>query len=142
LVAWFTSIPASLLLVVCLFLPQVEDCNHHVKTPFDTGSWLPMVGLAVIGLLPLAWRWRPVREPAVFLVGIGTACALVISVFGIAMAIVLAVAYRRCCDEELVALCCVSVVIVFIVVFRSSGCSRRGSTVPRSRGARQAQPWR
>lgn len=115
--AWFTSLPASSLLVACLFLPQVNDCNGHDQTPFETNTWALILGLAVIGLLPLAWRWRPVREPAVYLVGIGTACALLVSVFGIAMALVLAVAYSRCREEELVALCCVSLVIVFIVLF-------------------------
>ena len=115
--AWFTSLPSSTLLIVCLFLPQQKTCNGVVQTPLDNGSWFLMLGLAVIGVLPLAWRWKPVREPAVFLVLIGTACALIVSVIGLVMAIVLAVAYRRCTDEEVVALCCVSLSIVFIVIF-------------------------
>jgi hypothetical protein len=51
------------------------------------------------------------------LVGLVTACVLVVSVIGIAMGLVLVVAYRRCREETLVALCCASLAIVFIVIF-------------------------
>jgi len=56
---WFTSLPASTLLIVCLFLPQFRDCNGHEKSAFDTSTAPMMIALAIIGVLPLAWRWFP-----------------------------------------------------------------------------------
>src|SRR5690349_21208202 len=56
---WFTSLPASTLLVVCLFVPQFSDCNGHDKDAFDTSTAPMMIALAIIGVLPLLWRWLP-----------------------------------------------------------------------------------
>jgi hypothetical protein len=56
---WFTSLPASTLLFVCLFVPQFHDCNGHDKDAFDTSTAPMMIALAVIGFLPLVWRWIP-----------------------------------------------------------------------------------
>lgn len=56
---WFTSLPASTMLVVCLFVPQFHDCNGHDKDAFDTSTAPMMIALAIIGVLPLVWRWLP-----------------------------------------------------------------------------------
>ena len=56
---WFTSIPASTFLIVCLFVPQFRDCNGHDKSAFDTSTAPMMIALAIIGVLPLLWRWFP-----------------------------------------------------------------------------------
>lgn len=57
--AWFTTLPSSATLVVCLFLPQFRDCNGHEKSAFDTNTAGLMIGIALLGILPLLWRWRP-----------------------------------------------------------------------------------
>ena len=56
---WFTSLPSSTLLVVCLFVPQFRDCNGHDKDAFDTSTAPMMIALAVVGVLPFIWRWFP-----------------------------------------------------------------------------------
>ena len=56
---WFTSLPASTLMIVCLFVPQFHDCNGHDKNAFDTSTAPMMIALAIIGVLPLLWRWFP-----------------------------------------------------------------------------------
>jgi hypothetical protein len=56
---WFTSLPASTILVLCLFVPQFHDCNGNDKTAFDTSTAPMMIALAILGVLPLVWRWLP-----------------------------------------------------------------------------------
>ena len=46
LITWCCTVPASAVFVVCLFLPQVKDCNGEVKTPFDTHTAPWMIALA------------------------------------------------------------------------------------------------
>lgn len=116
LVTWCCTVPASVVLVVCLFLPQVNDCHGHVKTPFQTNTAPLMIALAVIGLLPIAWQWRPLRRPILLVTGVATAGLLIMTVFGIPVLIALALA-RRMTDEECVALCCFTLVLAFVMVF-------------------------
>jgi hypothetical protein len=104
------------MLVVCLFLPQVKDCNGHVKTPFETHTAPWMIALVVVGLLPIAWRWLALRQPILLVVGVATAAVLIMSVFGIPVLIALALT-RSMTDEEAVALCCFTLVLAFVLVF-------------------------
>jgi hypothetical protein len=115
-VTWCCTLPASIVLVVCLFLPQVKDCNGTVKTPFDTNTYPMMIALAVIGVLPIAYRWRPLRQPILLVTGVATATVLITSVLGIPVLIVLALA-RSMTDEEAVALCCFTLVLAFVLGF-------------------------
>src|SRR5688500_17105203 len=75
-----------------------------------------MIALAIVGALPVAWQWRALRQPILLVVGIATACVLIMSVFGIPVLIVLALS-RSLTDEEAVALCCFTLVLAFVVVF-------------------------
>ena len=115
-VTWCCTLPASIVFVVCLFLPQVKDCNGHVKTPFDTNTYPMMIALAVIGVLPIAYRWRPLRQPILLVTGVATATVLITSVLGIPVLVVLALA-RSMTDEEAVALYCFTLVLAFVLVF-------------------------
>jgi len=47
------------MLVLCLFVPQFDDCNGHDKDAFDTSTAPMMIALAIIGVLPIVWRWLP-----------------------------------------------------------------------------------
>lgn len=58
---------------MCLFLPQFRDCNGHEKTAFETDTGGLMICLALLGLLPLLWRWKPKQ------MGVGEEMAGVIS---------------------------------------------------------------
>lgn len=57
--AWFTSLPSSTALAVCLFLPQFKDCNGREKSAFDTSTAPMMIALAIVGVLPLLWWLLP-----------------------------------------------------------------------------------
>lgn len=116
LVTWSCTLPASALFVVCLFLPQVEDCHGHARSAIDTGAAPYMVGLALVGILPILWRSRALRAPILAITGVATACLLIVSVVGIPVLLVLARA-RRMTDEEATALCCFTLVLAFVMVF-------------------------
>lgn len=116
LITWCCTVPASVVFVVCLFLPQVTDCRGNVQTPFDTDTWPLMIGLAIVGVLPVAWQWRPLRQPILLVTGVATATVLIMSVVGIPVLVVLALA-RSMTDEEAVALCCFTLVLAFVLVF-------------------------
>jgi hypothetical protein len=58
LFAWFTTLPASMLLVICLFVPQFEDCKGREHLPMEVGTGPGMIAMAVLGVLPLVWRWQ------------------------------------------------------------------------------------
>ena len=104
------------MLVVCLFLPQVKDCHGNVQTAFDTETAPLMVMLAIIGVLPIVWRWRPMRQPLLLITGVATATVLIMSVVGLPILIVLALRSSMT-DEEAVALCCFTLVLSFVILF-------------------------
>lgn len=110
------TVPASIVLVICLFLPQVKDCHGGVKTAFDTNTAPFLIALALIGILPLMWRSRPLRQPIMLVTGVATAWVLIVSVIGIPVLIVLALR-RSFSDEEAVALCCFTLVLAFVIAF-------------------------
>lgn len=116
LITWCCTVPASVVLVICLFLPQVQDCNGRTKTAFDTNTWPFMVVLAIIGVLPIAWQWRPLRQPILLMIGVATASVLIMSVLGIPVLIALALT-RSMTDEEAVALCSFTLVLAFVLMF-------------------------
>ncbi len=108
--------PASFVLVVCLFVPQVTDCHGHVRSAFDTNTAPFMIGLALLGVMPILWRWRELRPAILTVTGIAAACLLITSVLGIPVLVVLALS-RRMTDEETVALCGFTLVLAFVLVF-------------------------
>jgi len=116
LFTWSCTLPASSVLFLCLFLPQVKDCHGHVKSPLDTNSWPFMIGVAVLGVLPIAWRSPQLRRPILALVGTLTAALLILSVVGIAALIVIAFV-QRLSEEELAALCSFCLVLAFLILF-------------------------
>lgn len=123
LAAWLTGLPASTTLVACLFLPQVEDCHHHLHNPAETGTAPILIVLALLGLLPLVWRWPPLRKPLAAAVGLALIVALCATKVGIPVAVlfVLLRPWRsEARPEELeaqVAIAAGSVTLLFIFVF-------------------------
>ena len=115
-ITWVCSVPASGVFIACLFLPQVQDCHGNVLTPRETGTAGWMFALAVVGILPLLWRVRSLRQPILLVTGVATACVLIMSVLGIPVLVVLALT-RSMTDEEAVALCCFTLVLAFVLVF-------------------------
>jgi hypothetical protein len=116
LITWSCTVPASVVLVVCLFLPQVRDCSGDIKTPVDTNTAPLMLMVAAVGVVPILWRCRALQKPLLLVTGIATACVLIVSVFGIPVLIILALS-RTMTDEEAVAMCCFTLVLAFVMVF-------------------------
>jgi hypothetical protein len=115
-ITWLCTVPSSVVLCVCLFLPQVKDCHGNTKTAFETNTYPLLIVLAVIGIVPVLWHSRPLQRPILLVVGLLAAAMLIGSVFGVAILIVLALK-RTWSDEEAVALCCFSLVLVFLFLF-------------------------
>jgi hypothetical protein len=116
LFTWLCTVPASTLLIICLVLPQVRDGSGHVKTPFETDTWPMMIVIAVLGVLPILWRWRPAQRPILVCIGTITAGVLIMSVVGIAALLVLAFV-QRLGEEEIAALCGFCLVLAFLILF-------------------------
>jgi hypothetical protein len=115
--SWFCTLPSSVILIVCVFLPQQKTCQHRVETPLDNGSALLLVVMAGVALLPLLWRWRQARDPiAIFTVGTALIVAM-ISVIGIVVAGVLAIVRPWRSTEELVALCAFALTLAFALLY-------------------------
>jgi hypothetical protein len=116
LITWCCTIQSSVMLVACLFLPQVIDCHGNERTAFETHTAPLIIALAAIGFVPVLWQWRSLRQPLLLVVGVLAAGVLITSVFGIAVLVVLALA-RTMTDEEAVALCCFTLALAFVLVF-------------------------
>jgi hypothetical protein len=115
-ITWLATVPSSLVLCVCLFLPQVKDCHGNTKTAFDTNTYPLLIVLAAVGIVPVLWHWRPLQRPILLVVGALTATLLVSTIAGIPVLIVLALT-RTLSDEEAVALCCFALVLGFLFAF-------------------------
>ena len=115
--AWFTALPSAGTLLGCLSLPQVRDCNGHVKTAVDSGTSSLLVVMALLALAPLAWRWPPLRRLVVLLAIIAGVIAVTSSLIILPVAIYCLVARPWNSTEQFVAFVCGCVALVFVVVF-------------------------
>lgn len=117
-VTYLTTLPAAMMIFVCLFLPHQRDCSRHVdQTPFDTSLWVMIAPLVVLGVLPVLWRVAPRIQPAVpELVLAFTMIVMALIVVTIPVAIWLMWGYskRRFRGEVLVAMCSTSIVMMWL----------------------------
>lgn len=115
-----TSLPGSIVMIVCLFLPHTSDCHGRVHTAASSG-WAPwMIGAALLGLVPLLWRVRAIRGKAPVVTTFVAVVALGQIVIGIPLAIYLAWNYSRRRPEDneaLTATSCTACVLVFLLLF-------------------------
>ena len=120
-VTYLTTLPAAMMIFVCLFLPHQRDCARHVEeTPFDSGRWFVIVPIVVLGLLPVAWRAVPkLRASLPELVLAFTMIAMALLVITIPVAIWLMWGYskRQFRGELLVAMCSTSVVMMWLFFY-------------------------
>jgi hypothetical protein len=107
-------------MVACLFLPHTRDCHGTVQTASSSG-WAPwMLGAALLGVVPLLWRWRPIRSRAPVVTTFVAVIALGQIVIGIPLAIYLAWNYSRLRpqdNEVLTAMSCTACLLVFMLLF-------------------------
>lgn len=119
---YLTSLPASVAIAVCLFLPHASNCStHRSETPFESGTWAAIVPLLLVTLLPLVWRiTKPhQREGVPELVLASTLLLLSLVVIAIPLAIYLMWGYskRTFRGELLTAMCSAALVILWLVLF-------------------------
>ena len=118
--ALVTTLPASVVITACLFLPHTRSCNRQIETPFDAGTWLVIAPLVLLGLLPLAWQLSArVRRAAPDLVLSFTMIVLGLFVVTIPIAIYLMWGYakRTFRGELLVALCSATCVMLWLFFY-------------------------
>jgi hypothetical protein len=119
--SFMTTLPASMMVFVCLFLPHQKSCNYNIEqTPFESGRWIAIVPLVLLGLLPIAWRTMPsLRKGMPELVLASTMIAMALLVVTIPFAIWLMWGYskKQFRGEVLTAMCSVSLVLMWIFVY-------------------------
>lgn len=119
-ISFVTTLPASFVIFACLILPHTRSCKGVEQTPFDTGAWILIAPVAILSLLPVAWRCIPcIRRGTPELVLMFTMIALALLVITIPIAIYLMWSYakRSLRGEALVATCGVAFVMVWLVFY-------------------------
>jgi hypothetical protein len=117
---FLTTLPASMLMAVCLFLPHTKGCNHRIETSFESGTWVTIVPLVIFGALPVAWRAFPqIRKSTPELVLAFTMILMAFAVILIPVGIWLMWGYskRTFRGELIVAMCCTTVVALWLFLF-------------------------
>ena len=120
LVACITTLPAAAVIGACLFLPHTRTCGARIDTPVESGSWIIIAPLVVLGCLPVLWRWVPrARHAMPELVLSFTTIVLGLFVVTIPAAIFLVWGYskRSFRGELLVAMCSAACVMVWLVAY-------------------------
>ncbi|MBA3498731.1 MAG: hypothetical protein M4D80_31035 [Myxococcota bacterium] len=116
-----TTLPAAMLIFVCLFLPHQRNCSSHVEeTPFDTGLFVAIVPLVLIGLLPVAWRLSASVRcdiPELALAATMLAMALLVVTIPVAIYLMWGYSKRQFRGEVLTAMCSVSLVAMWLFVY-------------------------
>ena len=115
--AWICSLPTCLVLLVCLGLPQVQDCHGHVKTASENGTSPLLIVMALIALAPLAWRWPVLRRAVIVMAIIAGAVAVMSSMLVLPIAIYCFIARPWMSTEQFVAFICGCIALVFVFVF-------------------------
>ena len=119
-VTFLTTLPASMMIIVCLVLPHQQTCNGKIETPFESGRWLAIVPIAIAGALPLAWRVVPrLRRtlPELVLAFTMIAMALVVVTIPVAIWLMWGYAKRSFRGELLVAMCSAALVMIWLVCY-------------------------
>jgi hypothetical protein len=119
-VSFMTTLPASMMILVCLFLPHAQNCQGRVETPWESGLWVAIVPIVVVGLLPVAWRaFSSIRHstPELVLAFTMLAMAMFAITIPIAIALMWGYAKKTLRGELLVALCCTSLVLLWLFCF-------------------------
>lgn len=119
-VTFLTTLPASTMIAVCLFLPHAKSCHGRLDTPWSSGTWLVIVPLVLVGALPVAWRAFPrIRRgaPEVVLAFTIIAMAMFVLLIPVAIWLMWGYAKRTFRGELLVAMCSTAVVMMWLCVF-------------------------
>lgn len=115
--AWICSLPTCITLLVCLGLPQIRDCDGHVKTAAENGTSTLLIVMALVALAPLAWRWPALRSAVAVLAAIAGVIAVMSSVLVLPIAIYCVIARPWVSTEQFVAFICGCIALVFVLVF-------------------------
>jgi hypothetical protein len=119
---YLTSLPASMTIAVCLFLPHSESCSsHRTETAFESGTWAAILPIILIALLPIVWRiTKPEQRHGVpELLLAFTILMLSLIVVAIPLAIYLMWGYskRTFRGELLTAMCSAALVLLWLFFY-------------------------
>ena len=119
-VTFLSTLPAAMTILICLVLPHQANCHGRIETPFESGNWIVIAPIALLGLLPIAWRVVPeVRRALPELVLAFTMIVMAFLVVTIPVAIWLMWGYakKQFRGELLTAMCSAAVVMVWLVTY-------------------------
>lgn len=119
-VTFMSTLPAAMTILVCLVLPHQQSCQGRIETPFESGRWIAIVPIALLGLLPIAWRVVPALRralPELVLAFTMIAMALLVVTIPVAIWLMWGYAKRQFRGELLTAMCSAAVVMMWLVVY-------------------------
>jgi hypothetical protein len=120
--SFLTSLPASMTIAVCLFLPHTQSCDtHRAETPFESGTWIAILPIILVGLLPITWRITTPRQrhgvPELLLAFTLLMLSLVVVAIPLAIYLMWGYSKRSFRGELLSAMCGAALVIMWLVCF-------------------------
>ncbi len=119
--SFLTSLPAAMTIFICLFLPHQRTCHQHIEqTPFESGRWIAIAPLVLLGLLPIAWRAVPaIRRgaPELLLASAMIVLALVVVTIPIAIWLMWGYSKKQFRGEVLAAMCAFTLVLMYLVLY-------------------------
>ena len=119
-VAFLTTLPASTMIAVCLFLPHAKTCNGRIETPVESGRWLVIAPIILVGVLPVAWHAFPgIRRaiPEIVLAFTMLAMAMFVITIPVAIWLMWGYAKRTFRGETLAAMCSTALVMMWLFLF-------------------------
>lgn len=109
-----------MLMGICLFLPHTKSCNRHVETAFDSGTWVAILPIVIVGALPVAWRVFPqIRKstPELVLAFTMISMAFVVVLIPVGIWLMWGYSKRSFRGELIVAMCSTTLVAMWLFLF-------------------------
>jgi hypothetical protein len=120
--SFLTSLPASMTILACLFLPHTRSCStHRTETAFESGTWIAILPIIILGVLPTVWRITKPHQrhgvPELLLAFTLLVLSLVVIAIPLAIYLMWGYSKRSFRGELLSAMCAATLVIMWLVFF-------------------------
>ena len=107
-------------IAVCLFLPHAKTCQGGVQTPLESGTWVVIAPIVLIGLLPVLWCALPkIRNgtPEILLALTMLAMGMFVLTIPIAIWLVWGYSKKSFRGEVLAAMCSAALLMMWLLLF-------------------------
>lgn len=107
-------------IAVCLFLPHARSCQGRVQTPLESGAWVVISPIVLIGLLPVLWCALPkIRQgtPEILLAFTMLAMAMFVLTIPIAIWLMWGYSKKSFRGEVLAAMCSAALLMMWLFFF-------------------------